>query len=455
MAHHIILIHGYSDRGASFNPWKTALAGKEFSASNIHLISYESLTNEITVKDIAEGFERALRNNPAIAEADTFDAIVHSTGMLVVRAWLANFTSRRSRLKRLIGLAPASFGSPLAHKGRGFLGSIFKGRRELGADFLEAGDQVLDNLELASRFTWDLAHEDLIGRRSFYGKDATTPYVFVFCGTAAYGGLRRAINKPGTDGTVRLAGCALNTRKIHIDLTRPEDPGPSEAPVDASLAPWSNINIPLYPVPGLNHGTILTAPSPQLVDQVARALRVESFEDFEAWTREAQSLFPLPAPSHDLPHFQQFVFRAIDERGDPIEDYNVQLLAPAQDGRLEDIPGFAEDVHAYKGDPSLRCFHVNLTALQDLNPDRLFLEITADTGSRLVGYMGYLPSGEVASNVQPRRSAALQTIQVNISKLIRQARFRLFHPFTTTLVELRLNREPLPHDKANHVCRFL
>ncbi len=94
-----------------------------------------------------------------------------------------------------------------------------EGRKEFGADFLEAGDLVLDGLELGSRFTWDLAHQDMVGDNDFYGRGASTPYVFVFCGTSKYEGIRSVVNQDGTDGTVRLAGCPLNSRKITIDLT--------------------------------------------------------------------------------------------------------------------------------------------------------------------------------------------------------------------------------------------
>jgi hypothetical protein len=38
--------------------------------------------------------------------------------------------------------------------------------------------------------------------------------------------------------------------------------------------------------------------------------------------------------------------------------------------------------------------------------------------------------------------------------MIRRRDFTFFYPFTTTLVELRLNREPLPPEKANKVCWF-
>src|ERR1035441_4017414 len=49
-----------------------------------------------------------------------------------------------------------------AHKGRTWLGALLKGgKNPLGPDFLNAGDHVLEGLELGSTFTWDLAHLDL------------------------------------------------------------------------------------------------------------------------------------------------------------------------------------------------------------------------------------------------------------------------------------------------------
>jgi hypothetical protein len=106
--------------------------------------------------------------------------------MLVVRSWLTQFGALRAPLRNLIALAPATFGSPLAHKGRSFLGSVFKGSKNLfSPDFLKAGDEVLYGLELASDFTWDLAHRDLFADEPFYGPTRRTPYVFTFCGNRA------------------------------------------------------------------------------------------------------------------------------------------------------------------------------------------------------------------------------------------------------------------------------
>src|SRR3954468_15600440 len=162
----IVLIHGYSAGGLDFDTLCKQLSKGGIQPIDINVGNYVSLNNEITVKDIAEGLDRALRNNVRLNEEQEFDAIVHSTGMLVIRSWLTNYgasvthNNRLKRLKHLVGLAPATWGSPQAHKGRTWLGALVKGNREPGPDFLNAGDEVLDALELGSRFTWDLAHLD-------------------------------------------------------------------------------------------------------------------------------------------------------------------------------------------------------------------------------------------------------------------------------------------------------
>ena len=132
----VVLIHGYSDRGESFLRWRDVLVANGYDAHTISVCSYQTLTNEISVKDVAEGFDRALRERAGLSADEPFDAIVHSTGMLVIRDWLTTYAERRERLRHLVALAPATFGSPIAHKGRSWLGALFKGRRELGPDFL-------------------------------------------------------------------------------------------------------------------------------------------------------------------------------------------------------------------------------------------------------------------------------------------------------------------------------
>src|SRR5580658_4735765 len=192
MSRPLLLIHGYSATGLDFGPLGTALKGKGIQAEDLNVGNYISLNNEITIKDVAEGLDRAFRMHPALSKAGEFDAIVHSTGMLVVRSWLTNYGAavgsnvRLKSLKHLIGVAPATWGSPQAHKGRTWLGTLVKGDKQPGPDFLNAGTRVLEGLELGSDFTWDLAHVDLLGPEPYYDRTENTPYIAVFIGNSQY-----------------------------------------------------------------------------------------------------------------------------------------------------------------------------------------------------------------------------------------------------------------------------
>jgi hypothetical protein len=423
------------------------LEARGYDVTAIHTANYRTLTNEVTLRDVAEGFDRALRARAGLDNDEPFDALVHSTGMLVVRAWLAAYGHRRGRLKHLIGLAPASFGSPLAHKGRSWLGALFKGNRTFGPDFLEAGDQILDALELGSRFTWDLAHRDLIARQPgdppFYGPNGDTPYVFIFCGTRGYAGIRGLVNEPGTDGTVRLAGCPLNTRKLMVDLTK--DPALDQRAARFRVEPWSNVDIPLVPVPGRNHGTIVSDPGPDLIRMVAEALEVSTREGLLAWN--AAHTRGAAAALDEVGRWQQFIVRAVDERGDPITDYNVQLHSGRR-GPLEDPLLFDTDVHTYSGDPSLRCFHVDLRQLDDDRLKSLWVRLTVSSGTQLVGYEGFSDDPGTPEEAAEAAKAGTWEGWLDLSGLLRRDvggdTVRFFYPFTTTLAEVRLNREPLP-----------
>jgi pimeloyl-ACP methyl ester carboxylesterase len=445
----LVLVHGYSDRAESFEPWVRALTARGYDVAAVHVCTYRSLTNEISIRDVAEGFDRALRLRIGLNADEEFDAIVHSTGMLVMRAWLTAYANRRDRLKHLIGLAPASFGSPLAHKGRSWLGAIFTGSRELGPDFLEAGDRILDGLELGSRFTWDLAHTDLIGKEAYYGSTVGTPYVFVFCGTRGYSGLKGLIDEPGTDGTVRWASCPLNTRKIMLDLT--VDPARIDAAERITIAPWANVDVPLIPVSGKDHATIMSDPGKELIDMVQSALNVSSGEQFKRWLTSTQR--KTSSALGRMEEFQQFVVRAVDERGDPIPDYNVQLYGRQEGAATRNVREFATDVHVYRSDPSLRCFHVDLKDAHVRDLDTLALRVIASSGSHLVGYTGF-GTDKVGDTSDGSTRPGKWDGTLNLSSLLGDAKVKFFYPFTTTLVELKLNREPLPLSGKNEVCWF-
>jgi hypothetical protein len=454
----VVLVHGYSDRGASFVPWARELKKRGFKTEFIEVVTYKSLTNEVTIKDLAEGFDRALRTKGITEE---FDAIVHSTGILVVRAWLTanrtekspNGLTRVQRLRHLVGFAPATWGSPLAHRGRGFLGSVFKGNKgtdsENAPDFLEAGDLILDGLELASRFTWDLANVDLFGEQTFYGEDndaaQQTPWPFIFCGNKAYGGLRKFINEPGTDGTVRFAGVSLDSRKFSVDLTRGED-----EPERLVTAKTTNVDAPVIFV-NKNHGTIISEVDQEMADFVVRALNVTTHAEFVAWRNAAQQWGAKHAPKE---RYQHFVIHMTDERGDPISDYHVQLFSVRGDD-ADDLP-FDLELHPYARDKSFRSFHVDLNDLKNVKGE-VWMRVTLSSGTILVAYSGKSNAGfpidpdpprmkdEKEEDYRLRLDARPTEIHLNLSHHLKENDdAKLFQPFTTTLVEIKVDREPLP-----------
>jgi hypothetical protein len=457
----VVLVHGYSDRGASFVPWANMLREYKINAKVINIVTYKSLTNEITIKDLAEGFDRAL-----IAQGITgeFDAIVHSTGMLVVRAWITatRDKGRRKRLKHLIGFAPASWGSPLAHKGRGWLGAIFKGSKERGPDFLEAGNLILDGLELGGRFTWDLAHRDLFTAADdiVFGTGADTPYPFIFCGNEDYKDLfRRVVNEPGTDGTVRFAGVALNSRKLTLDLTkRHGEPGRSNFSVPSS------VDSPVVFVDGRNHGSIISQPDQRVADFVVEALNVQSREQYLDWQKRVAAAAFNKKPKA---RFQQFVIRLTDERGDPIHDYSLQLFHIGKDGKAEELPDFDLDVHAYTADRSYRCFHVDVAKIeQDLG--HLWARLTISSGTVLVGYRGYSSPGfeeqpperwndEKEEDYLERIDARPLEINLDLGEQLQKIadKVKFFYENTTTLIDMKVDREPLPAGPTlARLCRW-
>ncbi|MBD2253255.1 hypothetical protein H6G14_18390 [Nostoc parmelioides FACHB-3921] len=430
----VVMLHGYSDRGNSFQTWIKKFEENNYDVKIIHICQYISLSNEINIEDIAEGLDQALAEK--LGNNRTFDAIVHSTGMLVIRAWLAKYSSQGYyRLQHLIGLAPATFGSPIAHKGRSFLGALFKGNREWGPDFLEAGTRILDALELGSKFSWDLAHKDLLGETTFYGSDSDTPFVFTFCGTQQFfqsslinnfvGRITNRVGVPldGTDGVVRWAGCELRTRKITIDFTKkqPED--------KLSISPWKNSGIAhTVRVKDHNHGRIMGDPSSDLVESVFQALKFTSEQDINLWHQKA--LKTLSPNDSENAEWQQFIIRAIDDNDEPIPDYYIEL-ATSQNNQWKRIEDFGVDVHVYAQDKSLRCFHVDITKTKNLQ--NLQIRIVASSNSEYVRYSGYASSVEDSDSVTD--------LELDISPILQQKDIKFFYPFTTTLVEIRLKRQ--------------
>jgi hypothetical protein len=485
LAGRTLLIHGYSASAAALEPWKKVLVDAQIPTLTISIGNYITLNNEVTLKDLGEAFDRALRltkwSSPAGDDSWTFDAIVHSTGMLVLRQWLAsdpflgtdNPQSRIKRLKHLVGLAPATFGSPQAKQGRSWLGALIKGNRHLGPDFLNAGDQVLDGLELGSRYTWELAHKDLVCATPLYDKGHNTPYVAVFIGNVGYDGVASLSNPPGADGTVRWAGCALNTRKVSVDFRRdPKLTNPAGQTCRCNISPWTSNRqgAPMIAVDGKNHGTIVSEPDQQVADLMTRFFKVVDEGSYDTWEADAlafgnKGLPRMKEASKDGAAggagWQQLLVHVVDDHGDSVTDYNLQLFIGDNLDQSDDptFPPIPLIVDTYSGDGSYRCFYVRLSdAMLAINTPagqqkKLWLELIASSGSTFIEYEAY-----TGRDTKPERLTidheTGKPVKMDITPLT-QGDQTLLYPYTTTLLEIFVEREPLPLDDVSQLFAFL
>lgn len=364
MSKQVVILHGWSDTSKSFEALSSFLKKSGYQTVPVFLGDYISLRNDVTIDDVAKRMEEIVRQRMALPASSSkrlgpsFHLVVHSTGGLVARRWIARYyADRPCPVKNLLMLAPANFGSVLAHKGRSLLARLAKGWQT----GLETGDEMLYALELGSPFQWELARSDLFAQQPsdpvFYGADKVRPFVIV--GTFPYDSrVRRIINENGSDGTVRVAAANLNTYGMTVDFTG--DPKHLLAP---QLKPWAkrggdDLQFPLAVVPDRNHGTVKAPDEPgyaknpadqrRVGELILQALAVKTAAGYgkvrrawEAVTAETRTFAgdSRSAKKHRRDfftsntaeaqyfheHYQVHV-RAVDEFGDPIDDYFLTFM---------------------------------------------------------------------------------------------------------------------------------
>jgi hypothetical protein len=231
----------------------------------------------------------------------------------------------------------------------------------------------------------------------------------------------------------------------------------------------------MVPVSDRNHATLVSDPDPQMMDLIRAFLDIRDEDGYAKWLVTAQAsgeaakkrMLVNPGKNasglqgevkeffghlfheaeQEMDGWQQFVVHARDERGDPVTDYMIDVLRKSDTGEFLPFAEIYTDVHAYKADQSFRCFHIRLP--KGLCDQRMPLQIrvTASTGTALMAYQGY---GTDDTRKTMTATAGPVTIDVNG---IGDA--SLFFPFTTTLVEVVLNREPFPLDQVSEIFKFL
>ena len=400
----VVVLHGWSDESKSFKPLTAFLKKNGYKVTPLFLGDYMSLRDDVRIEDVGRRMEEVVREKmakPSTARdrlAPTFDLVVHSTGGLLARWWISEYyKDRKCPVRNLVMLAPANFGSVLAHTGRSMLGRLFKGYKT----GFEVGEEMLRALELGSKFQGDLADRDLFLENSsdnsvFYGPDKVRP--FVITGTHPYGQItRKLVNENGSDGTVRVAAANMNARGVTVDFTASlEEP---------DVRAWrrrggAGLNFPLAVLPDRDHGNVVRpeddgyAKVPEyrgkLGEIILAALststaaqykaRAEDWEDLSLDTRtfagagkeakaHRRSVFGSNEPEAEYFHeHYQLVIEAVDQFGAPVPEFFVEFFPEPK--KLKRFSAFSkasyffhdevlEDIHVNRRSPSRRCFFID------------------------------------------------------------------------------------------------
>lgn len=222
-----ILVHGYSAESSQTDPASVAAIYGTLAADltaagaptvSIDVSRYVSLDDGIGVDDISQALDRILRSQYPALLTDGFNAIIHSTGALVLRNWVRRFSPKPSPLKRLIHLAGANLGSGWAHIGES---DLARWLRFIGQNGTERGLAVLDALELGSAWSIELHRYFLqdgqrmqpdygIWEFNIVGTQSPPEWMIV---PIRYG------KEDGSDGVVRVAASNLNFNYLGIGPT--------------------------------------------------------------------------------------------------------------------------------------------------------------------------------------------------------------------------------------------
>jgi pimeloyl-ACP methyl ester carboxylesterase len=411
MARQVAILHGWSDNSESFKPLAKFLKQNGFQTVSLFLGDYVSLRDDVKIDDVIKRMEEVVREKQSrpVGANDrldkSFDLIVHSTGGLVARRWIStHYANKPCPVKNLVMLAPANFGSKLAHIGRTMLGRVAKGWRT----GFESGEEMLYALELSSAFQWDLVREDLLiepggnaGNAVFYGPDKVRP--FVITGTHPYEErAAKLVHENGSDGTVRATAANMNTHGLTIDFS-----GDPANLLNPKVTPWKRRggqtnDFPFALLPDRNHGDVIRPDEPglskdpqaqqRLGQLILQALRVNSaaqyakaFDEWKAVTENTRNLAGTKGaaqtarnaffrkrgtPADYFHEYFQVNVQVEDEFGEAIPDYFLSFMPKQKQNWYSLKKGFSpagayfheevlENVHEYRPDRSRRALYID------------------------------------------------------------------------------------------------
>ena len=487
MANHLFIVPGYSDEDFSFLPLKNLLIDQGlYESKNIHSIEYASLNDHADFRDFADRLDEIYEDFFPGLPRERIDVLAHSTGSLVVRAWMY-LRRMRQRVRgktldvpveHLFLFAPANFGSDLAKIGQSPLNALRITFTKLNKKAtlignqnpFETGRKVLQGLEPASPTQWELSTSDL-HRETYFGEHDPTGlicYPFIFASGRNFPNLEsiivKELQKDGTDSTVRIAGTSLNTRMCKLRNTF-DAHGNSSYQIDwdnelidgtTHRKKFGNIAFAIYDA--YDHCGIINDNGnfrkPKSIDENAwersephlpdnweplnllrKAKEIEAAEDYKILSKSFQEITD-GYKSQRESVFQQFFFKVIDDTGLEITDYFIRFFVCDLDGKVNEEHtksfrnsfGNETSFHIHSVNASYRVLMLDIKAAQEfINTDlsansQIKMEIVAKSPYNGVSF----PNVEFVIYDSRSRKSSLPAF---------------FFPFTTTLVEIILDRK--------------
>lgn len=395
----IVILHGWSDKSESFKGLKDVIsAGMGAPPVAIHLADWLSLQDDVTMTDLAEAMQQAWMSKGLSTVPGSHDVVVHSTGALVVREWMTRYyTPATVPIKRFVMLAPANFGSGIAHKGQSFIGRAVKGWNT----GFQTGTQLLRALELASPYTADLADRDLFkGGQRWYGAGNILATVLV--GDTGYDGIRSIANEDGSDGTVRISTANLNAVRVELEI--------GSQPGSVANVRTTNVNgdIGFGVLAGHTHGSIVDRGNGAIYQTrdklLLAALRIQDASypaapgDPFPWQQQL-TLDANPAQAKDK--LQNTVVHLKDHLGNEVPDYFFEFYRDPSNNNPKNrkfeedfYKNVVNDVHVYGNNKSWRALYLDINALKAMQAQiqQLYVSVCAspifNERTQPVGYKG-------------------------------------------------------------------
>ncbi len=408
----IVLVHGYnvtSTRTYGLLPQRLKNLGH--TIKDVYLSKYVTLDDDLTLDDIVKAFQAALADvyGPQLGKKK-FACVTHSTGGLVARGWIETYYAGRMRdlpISHLIMLAPPNNGSRLASLGKSRLSRL----RSLWG--VEPGVRVLDGLELGSDFQWKL--NSIWMDQALHSAPRFFPVVITgqWIDRKHWDVIVPATYERGSDVVVRAASANLNMQRFSFDPGRKVKRASIDG-VPYLVTPQTSHSDERYGVMG---GVPARGDHPVL-SAVVHVLGVEDrkgynalLADFAKRTEDLQRQDKFYDGSH-LNRYFQVVFRVLDNMGNRLHDYAIELIDAS--GRGDQLPsGFFADQHKNEADPEFFVFYLNFDRISEVKGGKLGFRVQSVAHSPLVRYEDVVFEGalsQIGNFVRPNQTTLVEVV---------------------------------------------